>query len=95
MIIDPCNHEPRSIYKLMIGSIVPRPIAFVSSVSPDGIRNLAPFSFFHGRERKSPRDLLSVPWCAARTARKKDTLHNIEATGSSWSMWSRKTLSRR
>lgn len=35
-------------YKLMIGAIVPRPIAFVSSVSPDGKHNLAPYSFFNG-----------------------------------------------
>lgn len=35
-------------YKLLIGCIVPRPIAFVSTVSPDGRFNLAPFSFFNG-----------------------------------------------
>ena len=35
-------------YKLMTGSIVPRPIAWVSTISEDGIYNLAPFSFFNG-----------------------------------------------
>ena len=48
MIIDPREQDYRNVYKLMIGVIVPRPIAFVSTVNLDGIRNLAPFSFFTG-----------------------------------------------
>ena len=48
MIINPEEQDARNIYKIMIGSIVPRPIAFVSTISADGIRNLAPFSFFTG-----------------------------------------------
>ncbi len=80
MIIDPCNQEPRSIYKLMIGSIVPRPIAFVSSVSPDGIRNLAPFSFFTGVSANPPV-ICFCPMVRSSDGKKKDTLYNIEATG--------------
>jgi len=47
MIIDPNQQSFKDNYKLMIGSIVPRPIAFVSTKSSDGIDNLAPFSIFY------------------------------------------------
>ena len=46
MTILPSEAGPANVYKLMIGAIVPRPIAFVSTVSVAGVRNLAPFSFF-------------------------------------------------
>ena len=46
MQIDPQTAPQQSIYKLLIGCVVPRPIAWVSSLSEDGIPNLAPFSFF-------------------------------------------------
>ena len=40
MIIDPSNLDPQSVYKLLIGSVVPRPIAWTSTVSREGVRNL-------------------------------------------------------
>ena len=46
--IDPASLSNQERYKLLIGSVVPRPIAFVSTLSPDGVPNLAPFSFFIG-----------------------------------------------
>ncbi|MBI2215839.1 MAG: flavin reductase family protein [Candidatus Rokubacteria bacterium] len=46
MHIDPSTAPPLAIYKLLIGCVVPRPIAWVSTVGPDGVYNLAPFSFF-------------------------------------------------
>jgi flavin reductase (DIM6/NTAB) family NADH-FMN oxidoreductase RutF len=49
MQIDPQTAPQQSIYKLLIGCVVPRPIAWVSSLSEDGIPNLAPFSFFMAR----------------------------------------------
>ena len=63
----------------MVGSIVPRPIAFVSTVSPDGIYNLSPFSFFTAASADPP----VVCFCPLRNAfgRPKDTLRNIERTG--------------
>jgi hypothetical protein len=52
MVITSSEHDYRNIFKLMVGAIVPRPIAFVSTISPNGIRNLAPFSFFTGISAK-------------------------------------------
>lgn len=77
MTIDPGTTPSISIYKLMIGSIVPRPIAFVSTLSASGIRNLAPFSFFNGVCADPP------VVCFAVSARNpdKDTLVNIRAAG--------------
>jgi flavin reductase (DIM6/NTAB) family NADH-FMN oxidoreductase RutF len=80
VIINPAEHEARNIYKLMIGSIVPRPIAFVSTVSADGILNLAPFSFFTGVSA-SPPVVLFCPVRRAPDGHRKDTLHNVQATG--------------
>ena len=78
--IDPSSHAPEDIYKLMIGMIVPRPIAFVSTLDAQGIRNLAPFSYFTGCSTNPP----VVCFCAAvRSGPRplKDTLINIRATG--------------
>ena len=61
-------------YKLLIGMIVPRPIAFVSTVSADGKANLAPFSFFCGVGSEP----MMLAFCPASTAKgeDKDTLRN-------------------
>jgi flavin reductase (DIM6/NTAB) family NADH-FMN oxidoreductase RutF len=61
---------------LLIGSIVPRPIAFVSTVSPDGVRNLAPFSFFNAICGEPP----TVCFASGVRQPRKDTLLNAEAT---------------
>ena len=77
---DPTKHSPKEIYKLMIGAIVPRPIAFVSSQDGQGVRNLAPFSYFTGCSTNPP----VVCFCAAVRSGlrpQKDTLENIRATG--------------
>ena len=79
-IIDPDQHNPDDIYKLMIGVIVPRPIAFVSSLDAAGARNLAPFSYFTGCSTNPP----VVCFCAAVRGGPrpyKDTLNNVRATG--------------
>jgi len=78
--LDPSQIAPNDIYKLMIGMIVPRPIAFVSSVDLAGIRNLAPFSYFTACSSNPP----VVCFCTAvRSGPRpyKDTLCNVEATG--------------
>jgi flavin reductase (DIM6/NTAB) family NADH-FMN oxidoreductase RutF len=79
MIINPGEHDFRNIYKLMIGVIVPRPIAFVSSISPEGIRNLAPFSFFTGISANPPT-VLFCPMVRLSDGATKDTINNIGKT---------------
>ncbi len=76
MIIDPGEQTFRENYKLLIGSIVPRPIAFVSTVSSAGIPNLAPFSFFNG-VCSNPPTIAFAPVRRALDAQPKDTLINI------------------
>ena len=64
-------------YKLLIGSIVPRPIAVVATRNRDGSNNLAPFSFFNGVCSK-PMIISFCPVLRTITGEKKDTLLNIE-----------------
>jgi flavin reductase (DIM6/NTAB) family NADH-FMN oxidoreductase RutF len=78
--LDPGSAEPRDIYKLMVGAIVPRPIAFVSSLSAEGLPNLAPFSFFTAISANPPVVCFS-PMVRGSDGKRKDTLNNIEATG--------------
>jgi flavin reductase (DIM6/NTAB) family NADH-FMN oxidoreductase RutF len=80
---NPADHEPRQVYKLMTGIIVPRPVALVSTVDRDGVANLAPFSFFTG-VGSNPPTVLFCPGVRARGAAadiRKDTLRNVEETG--------------
>lgn len=77
--LDPDQIGPKSTYKFLIGAIVPRPIAFISTVSPEGIGNLAPFSFFNGVSSNPPAVMVAITRMSG--GRKKDTLRNIEATG--------------
>ena len=81
--LDPAKQKPQDIYKLLVGSVVPRPIAFVSSMDADGVRNLAPFSFFTVASANPP----IVCFCPMmrgtanqRLQSTKDTLRNIIAT---------------
>ena len=84
LAIDPSEHLPHQVYKIMSGIIVPRPIALVSTVDKAGIANLAPFSFFCG-VGSVPPTLLFCPTLraggAAGDPHRKDTLHNVEETG--------------
>jgi len=76
--LDPAEMTSADVYALLVGCVVPRPIAFVSSLSADGIPNLAPFSFFNAGGA-SPPSLVFAP-VTAGSGRDKDTLHNIRAT---------------
>ena len=66
--------EPSEMYKLITGCIVPRPIAFVSTRSREGVVNLAPFSFFNGIAYNPPTIGFSV---IDRAGEMKDTSRNI------------------
>lgn len=70
--------KSKDIYRLMIDCIVPRPIAFVSTMSSEGTGNLAPFSFFNGVGSAPPTLLFCVG--RKRGGAKKDTHVNVETT---------------
>jgi flavin reductase (DIM6/NTAB) family NADH-FMN oxidoreductase RutF len=70
---DPAQESMLNIYKLMIGAIVPRPIAFVSTVDRRGVLNLAPFSYFTAASADPP----VVLFCPA--VRGDDSEHGISA----------------
>lgn len=75
--IDPKNNTERENYKLLIGSIVPRPIAFVTSVTEGSIINGAPFSYFNIVTANPPMISLSIQ---RQGEKQKDTARNISET---------------
>ena len=79
MIFDPNEIPFQETHKLMIGSIVPRPIAFVSTKSKDGKNNVAPFSYFNGVCSKPPT-IMFAPARRGWDGQEKDTLINIRDT---------------
>ena len=76
MKFDPADLSFADVHKLMIGSIVPRPIAFVSTISKDGKNNIAPFSYFNGVCSKPPT-IMFAPARRGWDGKEKDTLVNI------------------
>lgn len=70
---------PAEAYALLTGCVIPRPIAFVSSLSKAGVANLAPFSFFNAGGAHPP-SVVFMP-VTSGTNRDKDTLHNVRDTG--------------
>lgn len=79
--LDPAKVAPSQLYTLMISAVVPRPIAFISTVSNEGHRNLSPFSFFNVMGYEPPIVCIGVGRSPTREGGKKDTLINIEETG--------------
>ena len=76
MIIDPKAVPANVSYRLLVGSVVPRPIAFVSTRSTAGVNNLAPFSFFNAVCGDPPVVLFCPVWRDPM----KDTLVNVRDT---------------
>lgn len=79
MEIDPLNFSGLEMYKVMTGSILPRPIAWVSTIDTHGTLNLAPFSFFTVASVQPP--VLCFSPLLNDDQREKDTLANIRQTG--------------
>ncbi|MGF2618117.1 flavin reductase family protein [Rossellomorea vietnamensis] len=80
MEFDPSQLEVKEVYKLLSGSVVPRPIAWVSTISEEDELNLAPFSFFTVASRNPPMLCISVgPGVGEREGTEKDTLVNIRS----------------
>ncbi len=86
MDIRPSDLAHNDFYRLLIGAVAPRPIAWVSTVSAAGQPNLAPFSFFNAICAKPPL-LAFAPGTRMRTVGEitrgetKDTLRNVRETG--------------
>jgi flavin reductase (DIM6/NTAB) family NADH-FMN oxidoreductase RutF len=78
--IDPDALDSSALYKILIGSVVPRPIGWASTLSVDGVANIAPFSFFTVVARKPPMISLTIQPRSSRT-QLKDTLTNARETG--------------
>jgi flavin reductase (DIM6/NTAB) family NADH-FMN oxidoreductase RutF len=79
MKIDPSSLDARNVHDLLVGCIVPRPIAFVSTIGKDGIYNVAPFSFCTILSMHPT--LVGFAVGRRRGGIKKDTLVNIEFAG--------------
>lgn len=78
MELDPASLPARSRHLLLTGLVVPRPIAWVSTLAADGTANLAPYSFFALVSSAPPTVVVSV---GSRAGVPKDTLANARATG--------------
>ncbi|WP_077623625.1 flavin reductase family protein [Sediminibacillus massiliensis] len=76
MRIEKSQFAERNMSKLVKGAVVPRPIAWVSTISKQGERNLAPFSFF----TVASMDPITLCFSVGGGDRQKDTLQNIEET---------------
>jgi len=78
MLVEPDALDAKALYRLMISMIVPRPIAWTSTISAGGVLNAAPFSYFQALSSKPPMVMISVG--RRRGGDAKDTRSNIEAT---------------
>ena len=79
MLIDVSKTPVIDVYQALVGVVTPRPIAWVTTLSPNGMVNLAPFSFFNAFGANPPVVVFSPT--LKRDGTKKDTLRNIEASG--------------
>ncbi|OQR98032.1 hypothetical protein ACHHYP_09265 [Achlya hypogyna] len=70
--------SPKQLYELLTGAVVPRPIAWVSTLSESGVSNLAPFSFFNVVSIEPP--VLFITQVFPKPGSDKDTLRNLRAT---------------
>jgi flavin reductase (DIM6/NTAB) family NADH-FMN oxidoreductase RutF len=80
MTLFPESLPQPQLHQYLLGIVAPRPIAFVSTLAPDGTPNLAPYSFFNCFSSNPPIVVFSSNR-RARNQSVKDTLSNIEATG--------------
>ncbi|MCS7021646.1 MAG: flavin reductase family protein [Gemmataceae bacterium] len=79
MQLDPAQASPLEVYQYLVGIVTPRPIAWVTTLSAQGVVNLAPFSFFNLFGANPPIVVFSPT--LRRDGSKKDTLRNLEHLG--------------
>lgn len=78
MHFNPDDLEYSAVYKLLTGSVIPRPIGWISTIDENGINNLAPFSYFNAVGEDPPHVMFST---VRSNNTNKDTLNNILANG--------------
>lgn len=78
MIFETSDLDANEIYRLLVGGISPRPIAWISTLSADGIANIAPYSFFNVASCNPP--ILWYSQVNPRNGQDKDTIRNLIAT---------------
>ncbi|RMG84082.1 MAG: flavin reductase family protein [Bacteroidetes bacterium] len=79
-IIDPKETPTRDFHQFLLGTVAPRPIAFVSTIDEEGRPNLAPYSFFNAFSSNPPILVFSSNR-RVTDGTTKDTLSNVRATG--------------
>ena len=80
MFYEPANNDHGLRYNPLKACVVPRPIGWITTASPDGVVNLAPFSFFNMLSYNPPFVMFSSGVHSEDSAY-KDTVRNVEATG--------------
>jgi flavin reductase (DIM6/NTAB) family NADH-FMN oxidoreductase RutF len=80
MQIDPTQIPTRDLHQFILGAVAPRPIAFASTISADGVPNLAPYSFFNAFSSNPPILIFSSNRRVENNTT-KDTLKNVQDTG--------------
>lgn len=80
LTVDPSAIPTRDLHQYILGAVSPRPIAFASTISVDGLANLAPYSFFNAFSSNPPILIFSSNRRVANNTT-KDTLKNVEDTG--------------
>lgn len=79
MFLDFSQVDPRQAYSWLAAAVIPRPVAWVSTISAAGVTNLAPFSFFQMITGKPPTLMISP--LVQRDGSMKDTVRNVQETG--------------
>ncbi|MDX1911494.1 MAG: flavin reductase family protein [Saprospiraceae bacterium] len=80
LTIDPTQIATKDLHQYILAAVAPRPIAFASTISADGVPNLAPYSFFNAFSSNPPILIFSSNRRVANNTT-KDTLKNVEETG--------------
>jgi flavin reductase (DIM6/NTAB) family NADH-FMN oxidoreductase RutF len=73
--------SPPERYRIMVETIIPRPIGWISTISPEGVVNLAPFSYFSGVGSRPPLVMVAIGKRKKGLDEPKDTYRNLKLTG--------------
>jgi len=79
--LTPESMQARAPYNLLTSIAAPRPIAWASTISADGVPNIAPFSFYNAVAGSPPTIMFSVSYRVRTKPKEKDTLRNVREVG--------------